>query len=174
MSVDILETSWDQCRSMVQYSFTSTETRRLVRTDSPGRPTRLSHSSWTMRTDVNLSLCFCTHRVVSFSKIWSQQWMASWTGVVNHFGLAVCLTRNVVTGACLSQNRWRPHALEQHLAHWNGGIWQIKKKGVLITLWKTTIWGQIGQTLGFQPRQTYWSLQPKTAIHVSIILCLLE
>ena len=33
---------------MVQYSFTSTETRRLVRTDSPGRPPRLSHSSWTM------------------------------------------------------------------------------------------------------------------------------
>ena len=38
MSVDVLETSWDQCRSMVQYSFTSTETRRLVRSDSPGRP----------------------------------------------------------------------------------------------------------------------------------------
>ena len=48
MSADILGTSCDQCRSMVQYSFTSTETRRLVRTDSPGRPPRLSHSSWTM------------------------------------------------------------------------------------------------------------------------------
>ena len=48
MSVDILGTSWDQCRSMVQYSVTSTETRRLVRTDSPGRPPPLSHSSWTM------------------------------------------------------------------------------------------------------------------------------
>ena len=47
MSVDILGTSCDQCRSMVQYTFTSTETRRLVRTDSPGRPPRLSHSSWT-------------------------------------------------------------------------------------------------------------------------------
>ena len=45
---DILGTGWDQCRSTVQYSFTSTETRRLVRTDSPGRPPRLSHSSWTM------------------------------------------------------------------------------------------------------------------------------
>ena len=43
-----LGTSCDQCRSMVQYSFTSTETRRFVRTDSPGRPPRLSHSSWTM------------------------------------------------------------------------------------------------------------------------------
>ena len=48
MSVDILGTSWDQCRSMVQYSLTSTETRRLVRMDSPGRPPRLSHSSWTI------------------------------------------------------------------------------------------------------------------------------
>ena len=48
MSADILGTSWDQCRIMVQYSFTSTETRRLVRTDSPGLPPRLSHSSWTM------------------------------------------------------------------------------------------------------------------------------
>ena len=41
-----LGTSWDQCRSMVQHSFTSTETRKLVRTDSSGRPSRLSHSSW--------------------------------------------------------------------------------------------------------------------------------
>ena len=48
MSVDILVTNCDQCRSMVQYSFTSTETRRLVRTDSSGRPPRLSQSSWTM------------------------------------------------------------------------------------------------------------------------------
>ena len=48
MSVDIFGTSWDQCRSKVQYSFTSTETGRLVGTDSPGRPPRLSHISWTM------------------------------------------------------------------------------------------------------------------------------
>ena len=48
MSVDILGISWGQCVSKVQYSFTSTETRRLVRADSPGRPPRLSHSSWTM------------------------------------------------------------------------------------------------------------------------------
>ena len=56
MSVDRLGTSRDQCRSMVQYNFTSTETRRLVRTDSPGRPPRLSHSSWTMNK---------THRIES-------------------------------------------------------------------------------------------------------------
>ena len=49
MSVDILGTSWDQCRSMVQCSFTSMETRKLVRTDNPWQRPRLSHSSWTMR-----------------------------------------------------------------------------------------------------------------------------
>ena len=40
----IRDSSWDQCRSMVQlYSFMSTETRRrLVRTDSPGWPPRLN------------------------------------------------------------------------------------------------------------------------------------
>ena len=48
MSVDVLGTSWDQRVSMVQYSFTSTETIRLIRTESPGRPPRLSHSSWTL------------------------------------------------------------------------------------------------------------------------------
>ena len=51
MSADILGTSWDQCISMVQYCFTSTETIRLVRTDSPGRPPQLSHSSWTVIYD---------------------------------------------------------------------------------------------------------------------------
>ena len=35
----------DQCVSMFQYCFTSTETMRLVRTENPGRPSRLSHSS---------------------------------------------------------------------------------------------------------------------------------
>ena len=59
MSVDILGTSCDQCRSMVQYSFTSTETRRLVRTDSPGRPPWLSHSSWIMKNGCDVKMYFC-------------------------------------------------------------------------------------------------------------------
>ena len=47
MSVDILGTNRDQCRSMaVQCCFTSTETVRPIRTESPGRPPRFSHSSW--------------------------------------------------------------------------------------------------------------------------------
>jgi len=57
MSVDISGTSWDQCRSIVQYSFTSTETIRLVRTDSPGRPPRLSRSSWTMFSEAHPDNC---------------------------------------------------------------------------------------------------------------------
>ena len=46
MLVDIiLWTNCDQCLGMVQCCFTSTETVRLFRTESPGRPPRLSHSS---------------------------------------------------------------------------------------------------------------------------------
>ena len=52
MSVDILGTNCDQCVSMVQYCFTSTETIRLVRTESPGRPPWLSHSSWTLNSEI--------------------------------------------------------------------------------------------------------------------------
>ena len=50
------DVSWhirDQCWSMVQYSFKSTETRILIRMDSPGRPPRLSHSSWTMNSQAD-------------------------------------------------------------------------------------------------------------------------
>ena len=45
---DILETNCDQCVCMVQCCSISTETVRLIRTGSPGRPPRLSHSSWTL------------------------------------------------------------------------------------------------------------------------------
>ena len=49
MSVNILRTNCDQRRSMVQCCFTSIETVRLIRTESPGRPPRLSHSSVTLQ-----------------------------------------------------------------------------------------------------------------------------
>ena len=54
MSVDILGTNCDQCRSMVHCCFTSTETVRLIRTENPGQPPRLSHSSWTLWSDLCL------------------------------------------------------------------------------------------------------------------------
>ena len=40
--VDILGTNCDLCVSMLQCCFPSTETIRLIRTGSPGRPPRLS------------------------------------------------------------------------------------------------------------------------------------
>ena len=43
--VDILGTNCDQCVCMVQCCFTFTETIRLIRVGSLGRPPRLSHSS---------------------------------------------------------------------------------------------------------------------------------
>ena len=50
---------------MVQCCFTSTETIRLIRTGSPGRPPRLSYSPWTLRILGNCSLVFVqTTRVV--------------------------------------------------------------------------------------------------------------
>ena len=39
----------------VQCCFTSTETVRLIRTESPGRPPRLWHSSWTLGTPLRVS-----------------------------------------------------------------------------------------------------------------------
>ena len=48
--VDLLGTNSDQCLSMAQCCFTSTETVRLIRTGSPGWPPQLSHSSWTLCT----------------------------------------------------------------------------------------------------------------------------
>ena len=61
MSADI---SWDQCVSTVQCCFTSTETIKLVRSDNPGRPPRLSHSSWTMAELVWFSVALRPQRRV--------------------------------------------------------------------------------------------------------------
>ena len=58
MSVDILGTNCDHCQSMVQCCFTSTETARLIKTESPGRPPRLSHSSSTL---IGLKKCRPVH-----------------------------------------------------------------------------------------------------------------
>ena len=73
MSVGILGTSWDQCQSMVQYCFTSTETRRLVRTDSPGRPPRLSHSSWTILKPMMMST-FIAHDSINLNAQCAELW----------------------------------------------------------------------------------------------------
>ena len=62
-SADVLGTNCDQCQSMVQCCFTSTETVRLIRTESPGRPHQRSHGSWTLVSKSAESLLSLTHRV---------------------------------------------------------------------------------------------------------------
>ena len=52
--VDILGTNCDQCVCMVQCCFTPTESIRLIRTESPGRPPPFSHSSWTLMSQGSL------------------------------------------------------------------------------------------------------------------------
>ena len=75
MSADILGTSWDQCVSMVQCCFTSTETIRLIRTENPGRPPRLSHSSWTLEGVWVMDLCICIGPWSGWS---GGQYMGAW------------------------------------------------------------------------------------------------
>ena len=64
--VDMFGASWDQCVSMVQYCFTSTETIRLVETESPRRPPRLSYSSWILELVV-VECCFTSTETVGLS-----------------------------------------------------------------------------------------------------------
>ena len=101
--VDILGTNCDQCLRMVQCCFTSTETIRLIRTASLGRPPRLLHSSWT--------LCFCD---------------IFWT-LINSFA---CWFYTGTTGLILFQTvlrgsaplRWHPvfaNVLPKKLATWS-------------------------------------------------------
>ena len=72
MSSDV-RTSWDQCVSMVQYCLTSTETIRLVRSENPGRPPRLSHSSWAQNFhhsfDPCLNACSCIMCDITYSNV---------------------------------------------------------------------------------------------------------
>ena len=85
MSVNILGTSCDQGRSTVQWSFTSTETRRFVRTDSPGRPPWLSHSffAWLFSFGIDWFIVFnqrCLIILISYtvqvyhSGFWGGDW----------------------------------------------------------------------------------------------------
>ena len=66
MSSDVgltLGTNCDQCVSMVQCCFMSTETVRLIRTGSPGWPPRLSHSSALLGYSISSSMkrYFCVY-----------------------------------------------------------------------------------------------------------------
>jgi len=77
MSVDILRTNCDQCRSMVQCCFTSTETVGLIRTESPGRPPRLSHIVKSLRS-IFRSCPLCRQlESSSYPDWWLQAWPRS-------------------------------------------------------------------------------------------------
>ena len=72
MSVDILGTSCDQCRSMVQYSFTSTETRRFVRVRTAQNGHLDSHTApelWVLFCDVSVFNASCVSLLVSRSSV---------------------------------------------------------------------------------------------------------
>ena len=95
---------------MVQCCFTSTETVRLIRTGSPGRPPRLSHSSrkvweeggrvytyrYTVTTRVRESIYLslhCHHQIDSCIKMGSD---------ASHFNVSL-IVRDKVTRRCRSQ-----------------------------------------------------------------------
>ena len=73
MLVDTLGTNCDQRRSNVQCCFTSTETVRLIRTESSGRPPRLSHCSSTLKWKFGKN-------GISFSRPWKV--FENWVGTV--------------------------------------------------------------------------------------------
>ena len=88
--------------SMVQYCFTSTETIRLVGTESPGRPHRLSHGSRTML--LRQHSCFSNTDGHSHSNAWYlriQQKRTTKTMcllcTVSYTQLFVCLLSRYVT-----------------------------------------------------------------------------
>ena len=89
--VDIFGTNCDQCVSMVQCCFTSTETVRLIRTESPGRPPLFSHSSWM------LSTAFC----------WNTAFKAPSTSAVgSHYLLSPQMLKSILRTICRTIWSW--------------------------------------------------------------------
>ena len=78
MSVDILGTSWDQCVSMVQYCFTSTETKR----ESLGRKVQDDHLDRHTTPELCLLIYFCRsllyNAILCGSRAESQMHSPSW------------------------------------------------------------------------------------------------
>ena len=83
-----------QCLSLVQCCFTSTETVRLIRTESPRRSPQLSHSSWTLTVmpfhrNSSLSKIFNTPVNVSIwhvQQAWHDPCLISVPGCAQHMG----------------------------------------------------------------------------------------
>ena len=104
---------------MVQHSFTSTETRKLVRTDSPGRPPRLSHSSWTMvwrwgnRKLIYLSLRCHNHNDTCI-KMGSDE---------SHFNVWLIVRDKVTRQVFTAHNFWRERRAEAD-SNWGSSAYQ--------------------------------------------------
>ena len=82
MSVDILGTSWDQCQSMVQYSFMSTETRRLV-----SQP-RTATSTLTQLLNYDVDVKHHVYLYACWSPTWQTHVWLLWLFMQKH--LAIC------------------------------------------------------------------------------------
>ena len=67
--VDILGTNCDQCVSMVLCCFRSTETIRLIRTGSPGRPSELCYA--TDSKEHSISVHLSTYAVRTLRNVWA-------------------------------------------------------------------------------------------------------
>ena len=98
MSVDILGTNCDQCRSTVHCCFPSTETVRLIRTESPGRPPRLSHSSWTLRQIIIRRLLYKPTHVAYAS---TNRTQIVWIETELFFFLFFCFSHGGKRASCL-------------------------------------------------------------------------
>ena len=83
MSVDILGTSQDQCRSMVQYSFMSTETRRLIRTQP-----RTATSTLTQLLNYDVDVKHHVYLYACWSPAWQIHVWLLWLFIQKH--LAIC------------------------------------------------------------------------------------
>ena len=80
--------------SILLYVFMSTETMRLVRMDSPGRPPRLSHSSWAMWVTCRVNDCYlCSTR-------------STYRCVPDNYKHAPCHTQTRVTYVQFSRSRY--------------------------------------------------------------------
>ena len=99
MLVYILGTSWDQCRSMVQYSFTSTKTRSLVRT-ATSTLTQLLNYDVRGTSDYYLVLLRLHSPLIYDNGATARTALSSeiCAGCPRHFKLLFCVTSNFWSG----------------------------------------------------------------------------
>ena len=105
--------------SILLYVFMSTETMRLVRMDSPGRPPRLSHSSWTdawsskLRLYIYIYIPSMKYKKYWLSSLHHHEWwcnsfcsfiLAPRIKIISPWSLPFLDSTTTVTHNCLSLN----------------------------------------------------------------------